>query len=300
MLWNVKVSPEDPPSVQEAIGWASKLLSGAGLRHPRQDAELLLSRALSRDRTFLHAHPERKLDPSSWKRFSDWVERRLLHFPIQYLTGEQEFYGRRFRVAPGVFIPRPETEHLVEEAVQAACGIESPFLLELGTGSGCVAVTLALELPQARIVATDVAGEALSIARANAVELQCAHRIEFRLTHWFEGFDPRAGRFDLIVSNPPYIGTEERQSLDREVRVFEPDQALFAGPNGLRAYEAILDRAADFLNANGKLLLELGAGQYPAVSRMAGSSGWLETGVCRDLGGRFRCLSLTIARPPQV
>lgn len=256
---------------------------------------MLLSRAMSRDRTFLHAHPERKLDPSSWKLFSEWVERRLQHFPIQYLIGEQEFYGRRFRVAPGVLIPRPETEHLVDEAMRTARGIDRPFLLELGTGSGCVAVTLALELPRARIVATDVSEQALSIARANAVELQCAPQIDFRLSHWFEDFDPRKDRFDLIVSNPPYIGIEDRRALDRAVREFEPDEALFAGPNGLQAYEAILDGAAAFLKAKGRLLLELGAGQYRAVSRMARRSGWLETGVCKDLAGRFRCLSLAVA-----
>ena len=255
----------------------------------RRDAELLLMRTLHCDRAFLLTHPEVRLSTEQLAQYQQWLKRRAAHEPIQYITGEQEFFGLRFTVTPDVLIPRPETEHLVE-ALLARVAKDGPLrIADVGTGSGAIAVALAHALPQARLTALDVSPAALRVAEQNATANGVSRQIRFLESDLLAAVDGE--QFDVIVSNPPYVA--EGEVLEAQVRDFEPWTALFSGPTGLEAYRRLIPQAEMALIKSGWLLLEIGQGQQAALLNLL--AGWQEVSFIPDLQGipRVACARYT-------
>jgi len=220
--------------------------------------------------------------PGFTNQFDVLISRRATHEPVAYLLGTREFYGRPFAVQPGVLIPRPETELLVEVALEWVEATEARLIADVGTGSGCVAITLALEHPGLSIIATDRSPESLAIAKANAEALGATSAIEWRETDLLEGV---TGPLDLIVSNPPYVPERDRDSLSSDVRDFEPSLALFAGDDGLDVVRRLIPRAISLLRPGGALIMEVGEGQWPAVTALLEQSGCASVDWHVDLQG---------------
>jgi release factor glutamine methyltransferase len=254
--------------------------------HPeraRLDAETLLLHLLKQNRAWLLAHWSDEVGTQATETFSALVSRRLNGEPMQYITGSAEFFGLPFSVAPGVLIPRPETEHLVEEVLRLANQIQQPRIADIGTGSGIIAVALAHALPHARITAVDLSKQSLTIAGKNALQNQVTNRITF-----VEGdlFAPLAGlSFDIIASNPPYVPEADRGSLSVEVREYEPHSALFAGEDGLSIYKRLIPGAREHLVPGGWLIMEIGYGQQAAVEAMLLANSYLEVRFVPDYQG---------------
>ena len=281
-------------------------------------AELLLLHTLRRNRTWLYAHPEESLSEAEAQAFSSLLARRAAGEPTQHLTGTQEFWGLAFEVTPDVLIPRPETEHLIEVALdrlalreihagrkQTLTG-EGLLIADIGTGSGCIAIALAKELPGARIIATDVSAAALAIAQRNAAKHAVADRIHFVETNLLTNVNVpldnqllgQAGEtivssqlFDLIVSNPPYVGRREQDTLMREVRDHEPELALYGGDEGYEFYAPLIAQAADSLKPGGLLVLELGHNSLSAVQPLLDAPRWTSVSVTNDLAGIPRVIA---------
>jgi release factor glutamine methyltransferase len=256
---------------------------GAG-PHPekaRRDAEVLLLHASGRSRTDLLAHGEDEFSLAESLRYKSLLDRRAKGEPIQYITGETEFYGLPFRVTPDVLIPRPETEHLVETVVALARSFVAPRIVDIGAGSGAISVALAHHLPKARITTTDLSEAALAIARENVRSNGVADRICF-----LQGdlLAPLAGeKFDIIVSNPPYVPARDRDSLSVEVREYEPLLALFAGEDGLDIYRRLIPAAFVALTSGGFIALEIGYGQADAVQNFLRAAGFAQIEFTPDL-----------------
>jgi release factor glutamine methyltransferase len=264
-------------------------------------AELLLMHALGRDRTWLYTNPEHHLDPGAAEKYFALVARRAAGEPTQYLTGKQEFWGLEFEVTAAVLIPRPETEHIIEVALERLgergikinmkTGAPSPTLhvADVGTGSGCLAVALAHELPHAEFVATDISPQALDIARRNATLHNVSDRIRFIEANLLEGV---SRSLDLIVSNPPYIARNEAAALPIEVRDHEPHAALFSGPTGVEIYAQLIQQAGALLAHGGILVLELGYDSADAVRKMFQvERRWANISVTNDLAGIPRVIA---------
>jgi release factor glutamine methyltransferase len=286
------------PTLRLALDAAEKILvEGPHPARARRDAETLLLDALRRNApeanpAWLIAHDADPLAPDRAAAFCDAIERRLAGEPIQYIVGEAEFYGLPFLVNRDVLIPRPETELLVEKAIASAEGlrqsgeIPSPRIVDTGTGSGAIAVTLAHNLPFVEITATDISAAALAVARANAARHAVADRVRF-----LEGdlLAPVAGeRFDVVVSNPPYVAAGDRTMLDVEVRDYEPAQALFAGRDGLELYRRLLPASFNALTPGGILLLEIGYGQQEALHALLMKEGFIGIEFFSDFQGIAR------------
>ena len=271
-------------TLRQLLAEATATLERAGVAAPRLTAEVLLAQSLGQPRAYLYAHPEAEPAPGAHARFQAWIRRRGAGEPLQYLTGEQEFYGRVFQVTPAVLIPRPETELVIEAALERLPRDQPARVADVGTGSGCIAITLALERPQAQLTATDISAEALAVARGNAQRLTAA-------VHWLECdlLDAVPAPLDLIVSNPPYIAECEWNVLQREVRDHEPRTALIAGPAGTEIYARLLTQAAARLRSGGWLVLELGYDSAAAVRALL-SSDWSAIETRRDLQGWERVL----------
>jgi release factor glutamine methyltransferase len=268
-------------------------------------------RALGRDRTWLYTHPEHPLDPARSQFYLALIARRAAGEPTQYLTGKQEFWALEFEVSPAVLIPRPETEHVIEVALERLgqrgikinmkTGAPSPTLhiADVGTGSGCIAVALAHELPHAEIIATDISAAGLEVARRNASRHQVAGRIKFVETNLLENVSvspPATGHspllFDLIVSNPPYIAHRDAASLPTEVRDHEPNSALFGGPSGIEIYAHLIKQSGDMLRPGGCLVLELGYDSADPVRKMFhGEHRWANMSITNDLAGIPRVIA---------
>jgi release factor glutamine methyltransferase len=256
------------------------------------NAELLLMFTLGCDRAYLHAHPERELSASEQARYDDALAERARGVPAQYITGHQEFWAMDFIVTPAVLIPRPETEHVIETVLQLACVGRAPSpaalrLVDVGTGSGCIVLALANELPQAEIHATDISPAALEIARANAARHQLGSRVQFHETDLLQGLQPKA--FDFVISNPPYVGECEADQVQLEVRKFEPRQAVFAGPTGLEVIARLIPQARDALKPGGRLVMEISGTIADGVKRLL--EGWDEVRMTNDLQGIPRVVS---------
>ena len=253
---------------------------------PALDARLLLQHATGLDHAALVADPDMDLDDGIASRFRALVSRRAAREPVSRIVGEREFYGRRFKVTHAVLDPRPDTEVLVD-AVLALLPINKPVrILDLGTGSGILAVTLAAERVLAEAVAVDLSPEALEIATSNANMLGVS-RIAFLQGDWF---GPVTGRFDVIVSNPPYIPVADGPELAADVLDHDPHLALFGGDDGLSCYRSIAAQALDFLLPHGFVAVEIGAGQAEDVACIFAASGLSEGSRHADLGGHVRCL----------
>jgi release factor glutamine methyltransferase len=258
-------------TIGELLGWGRARLAAAPLAPPPREAALLLGRVLGLSEAQVLARDERPVGSADALRYQDWIERRAGGEPVAYLVGEREFYGRVFRVDPRVLIPRPETEHLIEQALATPLP-PRPRILEVGAGSGCIAVTLACELPAARLVATDLSAGALAVARSNAARLGAADRVAFVRTDLFAGIALPA--IDLLVSNPPYVDRTEAAEMSPEVCNFEPHLALFPpGGGGLETISRLLASAAG-LNPGVRVLLEIGRGQLEAVESSARAVGF--------------------------
>ncbi len=277
----------DRPAIRVLLAGAERsLVEGPHPERARRDAQSLLLHVLRRDEpavnlAWLIAHQEKILSPSESAAFQSLLNRRLAGEPIQYITGVVEFFGLGFHVDHDVLIPRPETEHLVEKALVLAANLARPRIVDVGTGSGAIAVALARHLPNAYVFATDISAPALSVARENAESNGVANGVRF-----FEGdlLAPVAGeKFDIVVSNPPYVPHADRDTLSVEVRDFEPAQALFAGEDGLAIYRRLIPAAFAALASGGLLLLEIGYGQTEAVHGLMVDAGFAEINFTPDL-----------------
>lgn len=268
-------------TVREAVAYGEGVLESARCPSPRADAELLLEHALATTRTAMYAAPEASLDPHQEARFRRYLARRARREPTPYILGEWGFRGLRLSVNPYVLVPRPETEVVVERCLALLAGVASPSVLDVGTGSGAIALALAHERPDARVVATDISPPALAVAAVNRAELDLDGRVELVRGHLDAHLE---GPFDLLVSNPPYVTPEEFETLEPEVRLFEPREAVV----GVGVHATVARRAVELLRSGGWLVLECGDGQDTAIVDDLSSLGYVEIAVSDDLSGRPR------------
>ncbi|MFQ5924751.1 MAG: peptide chain release factor N(5)-glutamine methyltransferase [Dehalococcoidia bacterium] len=280
-------------TIKEALRQAAKTLASGSIEDAPLEAELLLMHLLGIDRPRLYSRLEDELSPGDARAFARLLERRLSHEPIAYILGHREFFGHDFYVAPEVLIPRPESELLVEEALDLVKKFpgHNPVIAEIGTGSGAIAISLALLLPKAKIYATDISPRALNIARVNCEK----HGVQDRV-RLLEGdlLDPLPEPVDIILANLPYIGDEELSELGAEIRMFEPMEALAGGGQGLDKVRQLLNKAGGKLRPGGSVLLEIGAAQGRAVASLAkGLFPRARVELARDLAARERVLSVT-------
>ncbi len=274
-------------------------LTVARVGSPRMNAEMLLMFTLGCDRAYLYAHPEHELTAAEQVRYSEVIAQRARGIPAQYIVGHQEFWGMDLIVSPAVLIPRPETEHVIETVLRLVRdGDPAPSpgsatrVVDVGTGSGCIALALAKELPNAEIHATDISPAALEIARANAARQQLDARIHFHHTDLLEGLE--AQTYDVVVSNPPYVGESEEDEVQLEVRKFEPRGAVFAGPTGLEVIERLIPQAQAVLKPDGWLAMEVSGTIAAGVQGLLG--GWDDVHLTKDLQGINR---VAAARKPK-
>ena len=268
----------------DSLKSAISRLTAAHVPSPRMNAEVLLMFALGCDRAYLYGHPERELTAEEQSRFERALAQRSTGIPAQYITGHQEFWGIDLLVSPAVLIPRPETEHVIEAVLQRVGRIflsDSPRIIDVGTGSGCIALALAKALPAAEVHATDISGKALEIARANAARHQLEDRVQFHETDLLAGLEK--GVFEFVVSNPPYVGESEEDSVQLEVRKFEPRNAVFAGPTGTEVIERLIPQAREVLKPGGWLVMEISGTIAERVRGMV--SDWTEVQITNDLQG---------------
>jgi release factor glutamine methyltransferase len=285
------------PTISQAISEAAHILQTAAVPDERLTASALLCHLLSLDRTQLFIKSDELLSEEQYQAFLTLVERRAAGEPLQYIIGHQEFYGLDFKVTPDVLIPRPETEFLVEQVIKFSKSIHQAaeiMIADIGTGSGCIAVTLAKHIEKARVFATDISPAALAVAKENAERNGVTERIEFLAG---DVFAPFAGRgleasFDFIASNPPYVGLQDAGTLQREVRDWEPHTALFAGEDGLLFYQRLLNDGKKFVKRGGYLVCEIGFTQLDAISRMIDANDWQLSEVTNDLQGIPRTLTI--------
>ncbi len=283
-------------SPSDGIDQARTALVAAGIveEDAALDAEVLARHVLGWDRGRLLAHGRDPAPPGFHAAFQSLIARRIQREPVAQIVGHREFWGLEFEVTSDVLIPRPETELIVEEAV--AFGRERPCntAIDVGTGSGCIAVSVAAEMPQLRVIAADTSARALDVARRNALRHKVADRITFRSSDLLRGI---AGPADLILSNPPYVPDGEAAALQPEVARFEPTAALFGGPDGLAVIRQLLHDAPPVLAGNGRLIIEFGFGQEPTVTEIAGEAGWTVVRIRKDLQGIPR--TAVLSRSPQ-
>ncbi|MEM8666348.1 MAG: peptide chain release factor N(5)-glutamine methyltransferase [Planctomycetota bacterium] len=288
-------STEQPWTVLRLLEWTTDFFKQRGSASPRLDAEVLLAHARECSRIELYTAFEQEPSPEERLAFREMVRRRGEGTPVAQLVGYREFYSLRFRVNEDVLIPRPETEHLVVEAIDCSKSLSNDSLriADIGTGSGAIAVTLAKYLPKAAITAVDCSEAALKIASWNATQHEVDDRVEFVHSDLFKALD-REQPFDLICSNPPYISQSEYEALDSTVREYEPKQALLAGSQGTEVIDAILSDAPDYLVSGGQLILELSPMIADACVAAAQQQGGYENIRCiKDLEGHKRILSMT-------
>jgi len=276
-----------PQTVKRALASATRRLRERYSESPRLDAEILLGEALGVPREALYAEPERELTADERERFDGFIARRAKREPIAYIVGRKHFRGLELQLNENTLIPRPETETLVEVALEklAECRKPTPRVLDLGTGSGAIALALASEHPEVRVVATEVHPAPLEMARLNAARLGLARRVEFEVSDVYDDL-PRGGRFDLIVSNPPYVTTDSLRRLSIGVRGFEPHVALLGGRRGLDFYQRIVPGAPEFLEPGGWLVVEVADTKFIEVMSIFVETGrFVEIDLRNDLGG---------------
>ena len=259
---------EEVWTIARLLSWTTEYFTKKTINSARLDAELLLADLLGYDRIYLYVNFDRPMSADELATYKELIKRRGAHEPLAYILGRREFYKLLFIVTPAVLIPRPETEILVTAAIEHAKLTGATRALDLGTGSGAIAVSLLANLPELQLLASDLSPSALDIARTNSEKHHVASRAEFVLSDWFSNIT--AQQFDIIVSNPPYIAAAERGKLQPELR-YEPQSALYADDEGLCCYRAILAGAHGYLSVNGKLFLEVGCHQAEAVKEIAQS-----------------------------
>jgi release factor glutamine methyltransferase len=270
----------NPKTVRQLFNKGTRLLKA--VPHPALEAKILLLHAASLDEKDFYSDPGARLPEKVERGFLGLIRKRLAGHPLDHLTGRKEFWSLPFKVGPGVLAPRPETELVVEKAVESAAG-RRPSILDVGTGSGNIAIALSRELPLARITAVDISARALKIARANAAVLN-AVGVRFIRSDILSAFGKPRPLFDIIVSNPPYVSRREWTELATEVRDHEPKRALVGGDKGTEFIEKLIRRSHGFLRSGGRLVMEIGAGQKDDVRSLFGD-GWDEIEFTRDLAG---------------
>lgn len=276
-------------TIREVLDWAARDFAGRGIESPRLDAELLVAEALGTDRIGLYLDLNRPLVDGERSSIRPLVARRREREPVAYILGHRDFYGRRFKVTPQVLIPRPDTETLVDRALDCIPRDQPCRVLDIGTGSGAIAVTIAAERPLAMVTATDISEGALSVAADNAQRLGVADRIRLERANLLNGDE----QYDMIVSNPPYIARSDMESLEAEVRDHEPVGALEAGEDGLDIIRALLKATETAATAGAQLLIEVGAGQAASVADFASAStAWRPVALHRDLNRIERVVHL--------
>jgi release factor glutamine methyltransferase len=273
-------------TVLEIIKRTTDFLAAKGIESPRLNAELLIGHALERRRMQLYLEFERPLAEADLEKIRPLVRRRAAHEPIQYITGETEFHGLNLKVDRRALIPRPETEQLIERVLAATAAAAPQRILDLGTGSGAIALALAHAFPAARVTAVDRSEAALALARENATTLGLADRVEFIVSDWFAQVPPEP--FDLVVSNPPYLSSEETAQTALEVRGFEPLEALTAADQGMADLAILIAAAPRHLAPGGLLALETGITQHARLIELAGHAGFSRVESHRDLTSRDR------------
>jgi release factor glutamine methyltransferase len=280
------------PSIAQAMLEATHSLREAGVDEARQDAALLLAHILGRDRTFLITRSQDPLSNEHWITFTEFVARRAAGEPLQYITGRQAFFNLDFAVSKDVLIPRPETELLVEVALSLLSTTErAPFICDVGTGSGCIAISLLHEIKQAKAIGIDVSPAALRIASVNAQSNDVSDRLQLLESDCFAALKPGPA-FSMIVSNPPYVTETALPELQREVLDYEPHLALAAGADGLSIIRRLLGEAPDYVIDGGWFLFEIGFDQHDAVRDLIDSRIWDIEGIHKDLQGIPRIVAL--------
>ncbi len=267
------------PNISEKLREATDILQTSGISEPRREAVSLLAFSLQKDKTFLITHPEYKLSAEEEKRFQEFLQRRAHREPFQYITGNQEFYGLDFAVTPDVLIPRPETELIVENAIKLLP--KKARFCEVGIGSGCISISILHKVETAHAVGLDISENAMQIAEKNAKRHQVLDRLQLKISNVFEVLKDE--KFDLIVSNPPYIPRQDFEILQTEVRDFEPKIALTDGKNGLSIIEKIINDAPQFLKLHAFLLMEVGFNQAIEVKEMFSPKIWQTIEILPDL-----------------
>ncbi|HDL84831.1 MAG TPA: peptide chain release factor N(5)-glutamine methyltransferase [Candidatus Acetothermia bacterium] len=279
-------------TVREILKWTRGYFKGAGISQPRLEAEILLAHVMNVDRLHLYLSPDTPLTPDERARFREIIKKRRSGVPRQYLTGEVQFYGLRFRIRDDVFIPRPETEELLERALGLVPRDRDLACLDLGTGSGVIAVSLAKYLPRVKVTAVDLSTEAVELAQENAELNEVVDRVDVMRSNWFERV---VGKFDLVISNPPYIPEEEMENLPEEVRGHEPRRALAGGKEGMEEIAKLVAGLEEHMYAEATALFEIGDGQGKMVTEEMKSAGLIDIRVERDFAEQERYV---IARCP--
>ncbi len=271
------------PNISEILKNATEILQSSGIAEARREANSLLAFTLKKDRTFLIAHNDYELSDAEERAFLAVLTRRAGREPFQHITGTQEFYGLDFIITPDVLIPRPETELIVENAIEILKKLENPRFCEVGVGSGCLSVAILYHVETASAIGLDISEKALAIAGLNAGKHRVSQRLELKTSDVFAVL--KNAEFDLIVSNPPYIPRGDIENLQAEVRQFEPLTALTDGKNGLSIIEKIVANAPRFLRPHGFLLMEIGFDQATTVEQMFDSKIWQKIEILPDLQG---------------
>ena len=286
------------PTIAEAIREAADALRAGGVREARREAGSLLAHSLGRDRAYLFTHDDERLTVETAARFRAFVSRRAAGEPLQYITGRQEFYGLDFEVTPDVLIPRPETELLVETALELMKGTEAPRFCDIGTGSGCISVALLHERRDARGVGADISPAALRVAARNAERHGVSDRLELRESDCFDAWrgddEATRRRFHVVVSNPPYVAEADLEGLQREVREHEPRVALTPGGDGLSVVRRLVSESPRHLEPGGHLLFEIGFNQHEQVACLIEARVWALLDIHRDLQGIPRTVALRL------
>ena len=276
-------------TIRDVLDWATQDFAGRGIASPRLDAELLVAKALETDRVGLYLDLNRPLVDQERSAIRPLVARRREREPVAYILGHRDFYGRRFKVTPDVLIPRPDTETLVDHALECIPEDAASRVLDVGTGSGAVAVTIAAERPLALVTATDISEAALKVASENAKQLEVANRIRFEHANLLSGVE----QYDVIVSNPPYIAQSEMAALQAEIREHEPIAALEAGEDGLDVVRALLSASEPATASGAQMLIEIGATQAVSVVAFAAEhTAWQPVAVYPDLNRIERVVHL--------
>lgn len=271
------------PNIADTLKKATEILQESGIAEPRREAGSLLAFALGKDRTFLITRDDYELSSEEETRFQSVLERRARREPFQYITGKQEFYGLDFTVTRDVLIPRPETEMIVEAALEILKSQETARFCEVGVGSGCISAAILRHAPKSSAIGLDISEKALEIARLNAENLAVADRLELKVSDVFAALTTE--KFDLIASNPPYVPREDIEYLQAEVRDFEPFTSLSDGADGLSIIEKIIKESPKFLKSGGFLLMEIGFSQSGKVERMFDRKIWQTVEFLPDLQG---------------
>ena len=282
-------------TVGQALAIARLSLRDAGIAEAGLDARVLVGHALALPPSDLIGYPERALTEAGRQRIAALLDRRLRREPVAYITGQREFWSLPLSVTPAALIPRPDSETLIETVLRDATDRSRPWrLLDLGTGSGCLALALLRELPNALAVAVDRSAQALHLARRNAVALGLEPRLHLAAADWASALN---GPFDIVVANPPYVAAADWPELAPEIRLFEPQAALLGGGDGLSAYRGIIPDLPRILAASGRAYLECGHGQSDQIRELLRAHGFAAITVKADLGGRARCISASLPHP---